>query len=91
MIADVFEIPDGGTAFELTVKVRKVMERLTGRRRLLIIHYAGHGVRGCILSRLELTPKIGQDEDFERLHGLRELENLVPWRKGGEKLGCGEE
>ncbi|KAN0081968.1 hypothetical protein V8E54_003266 [Elaphomyces granulatus] len=51
------------TEFGVIVRVGEMMEQLVGRRKLVILHYAGHVVRGCTSNRLELTPRIGQEEE----------------------------
>ncbi|KAN0075111.1 hypothetical protein V8E54_007722 [Elaphomyces granulatus] len=44
------------------IKFGGIMGKLSDQRRLLNFHYVGHAVRGSTSNRLELTPKIGDDE-----------------------------
>jgi len=64
VVSDTCEIPDGGSKINIMIKSGRTMEKLTGQRKLFILHYVGHEIRGSTSNRLELTPRIGGDEEM---------------------------
>jgi hypothetical protein len=73
VVCDTCEIPDGGSEIDILLKFGGVMGKLSGQRKLFIFHYVGHAIRGSTSSRLELTPRTGNDEgtlDFSAVKNM---------------------
>ncbi|KAI9135841.1 hypothetical protein BKA69DRAFT_371291 [Paraphysoderma sedebokerense] len=49
---------------EMSTKLCPVLQSLCGKRKLFILHYAGHATEGCTSANLVLTPKAGQARDI---------------------------
>ncbi|KAN0069283.1 hypothetical protein V8E54_012298 [Elaphomyces granulatus] len=63
VISATYEIPSKGTSSEVLNKYCELRKSLSGDRKLIIFHYAGHALRGSTSCNLSLTPKIHDPED----------------------------
>ena len=85
VIAATYEIPVNETSSEVLKKYCELRESLTGHRKLVIFHYAGHALRGSTTTNLSLTPRIHQPED--ELSAGEDFQDFslikAPYKRGG--------
>ncbi|KAI9136902.1 hypothetical protein BKA69DRAFT_77402 [Paraphysoderma sedebokerense] len=64
VVAHSYSTPDESSSMEIITKLCPVLQSLCGKRKLFILHYAGHAIEGCTSANLVLTPKAGQARDI---------------------------